>query len=682
MRNLGDNQILHEDFHSPQTVSKNGGVLTGPMRVSGRAYFVTSSQIVYSPLSLSTEFSYTARLKPLQVTSVEVYVWHGAKTASNATCNFFCFCSAGVAWFRIGNGITTASVQSTILAGVEQEFTCTYDGTTLSVYKDGVFVQSAAGVSPLYNAQTTLRLGSDGAEAFDYTGEFLKFSVFRKSWTAEEVLDAYESNKAELLVDGDMEAAGTSAWGNINGSTITKTTPALSGGIQSLTIASTVTSNSPGASQTILVVGKKYRVTGIAASDQALLTYPRVWAGDFVWNGATGTAIQNFDVTFTATSTSFRLCGATATSGQSVRFDDVSVKELDSPRTYQEIDASQMDVFLPLRSWFTKETESEKLVDGDMEAAGVGSWIVYNNATLTKSTVSPHSGSQNLRIAYNGTTAPGAYQSIVTVGKKYRIRGWAKSDGTQLPKIVNFSTLLWTGTNSTSWQYFDFNFIAVGGTSVVLYHSGSSGYIEFDDLSVFEVLDQTENLGTAGNFLWGDGRTVTNSPVQLKPHGAFLDTVQFLNLPALTVASTKTWSLAYLIDVKDVVTVATHYNFVIGDYATNGLLVNQYGAALYVYWNSAAVSINKANFFRRGLQTVAIVSNAGIVSCYADGQLQGATTDLSAKAALSGSYSSYFGRNGLGAEANLYNAAVQFGVAWTPRQVRNLHFRMFENLNK
>jgi len=134
--------------------------------------------------------------------------------------------------------------------------------------------------------------------------------------------------------------------------------------------------------------------------------------------------------------------------------------------------------------------ERNLMPDGDMEAVGTTDYVAWQSATLTKETDTPHSGSQYLKVAYNGSPGPGArVNNTVEVGKTYRITGWAKSDGTWTPQINDFTTTLWTGTLSTDWQYFDF--VKTWDNSAkdfLLYHSGqTSGYTAWDDITVQEI---------------------------------------------------------------------------------------------------------------------------------------------------------------------------------------------------
>lgn len=127
------------------------------------------------------------------------------------------------------------------------------------------------------------------------------------------------------------------------------------------------------------------------------------------------------------------------------------------------------------------------LVDGDMEAVGVGAWTPSNSPTLTKETGSPHGGTQVLRIARTTVNNPAVTQSILRAGKTYIITGWSRSDGNAQPRVFVLGPgILWTGTTSTSWQPFSLPFTAETDTRVFLQNVNSSGteYIEYDDVSV------------------------------------------------------------------------------------------------------------------------------------------------------------------------------------------------------
>ena len=89
-------------------------------------------------------------------------------------------------------------------------------------------------------------------------------------------------------------------------------------------------------------------------------------------------------------------------------------------------------------------TPTELFTDGDMENGGVGDWEAMNTSTLTKETTNPFGGSQNLKIERVGAWGA-ASQTILTVGRTYRVTGWARGDGTATPSVKTGNTWFWTG---------------------------------------------------------------------------------------------------------------------------------------------------------------------------------------------------------------------------------------------
>jgi hypothetical protein len=126
------------------------------------------------------------------------------------------------------------------------------------------------------------------------------------------------------------------------------------------------------------------------------------------------------------------------------------------------------------------------LADGDMELVGTSSWTVFVAATLSKEVASPQAGSQNLKVLYNGNANCFAKQTVLKPGYRYRLSGYAKSDGNLAPRVDIDSKNIWTGTLSTSWQAFDFYF--TNDTSTSLYFgsitAASGRFTEWDSISV------------------------------------------------------------------------------------------------------------------------------------------------------------------------------------------------------
>jgi hypothetical protein len=129
----------------------------------------------------------------------------------------------------------------------------------------------------------------------------------------------------------------------------------------------------------------------------------------------------------------------------------------------------------------------ELISDGNMEAADTSAWSAHNGATITKETSSPHGGIRNIKAAYSGSNYPGVKQDVLTIGKTYRIAGRFRTDGTCTAYVLATPGI--ASTTSTNWDSFDFTFVSAADPIVYLYSSlTSAGYVEFDDVSVKEIL--------------------------------------------------------------------------------------------------------------------------------------------------------------------------------------------------
>jgi hypothetical protein len=169
------------------------------------------------------------------------------------------------------------------------------------------------------------------------------------------------------------------------------------------------------------------------------------------------------------------------------------------------------------------------LVDGSMEATGVTAWTVGNSATLTKQSTSPVSGLRYLRVTYNGVTNPYAAQTILTIGKKYRIIGYARGSGNPLPfsfpRIVEGATIIWTGTISATWQDVDVTFTATGTVLSLQCTTSTAGeFAEFDHISVNEIPDlQDGDMEAAGTTAWSVGNSAVLTKDATDPFGGVQD---------------------------------------------------------------------------------------------------------------------------------------------------------------
>lgn len=130
---------------------------------------------------------------------------------------------------------------------------------------------------------------------------------------------------------------------------------------------------------------------------------------------------------------------------------------------------------------------AELLVDGDMEAATTAAWGLSGSPTLTKEagTRTGGSGTKVLRVAVT-VANEGATQTILTVGKRYRVTGWARTNGSTTCSFIDSGAgIVLVIPNSATWQFFDEEWVAKG-TTVRLRTSSVGQYSEWDDVSITE----------------------------------------------------------------------------------------------------------------------------------------------------------------------------------------------------
>jgi len=135
----------------------------------------------------------------------------------------------------------------------------------------------------------------------------------------------------------------------------------------------------------------------------------------------------------------------------------------------------------------TVEQTNNLISDGDMEADGVGEWS-NSLATLSKQG-DAYEGSQVLQVAYLANPNPYAYQTIQTVGKKYRLTGRARGDLTGEPRIADGGTYIWTGSTATAWQEIDVTYIATNAVLRLYNVTAGASFTEFDSIQVREVFE-------------------------------------------------------------------------------------------------------------------------------------------------------------------------------------------------
>lgn len=226
--------------------------------------------------------------------------------------------------------------------------------------------------------------------------------------------------------------------------------------------------------QTVLNPGDNYELTFTISNYSSGSIRPVIGGRGGAFYSSNGTHTENFT---DLPSTVLRLRADADFVGS---IDNVSVKQIDIPSS-ADFDGSEL------------------LTDGDMEAEDTSAWTPRVSASLSKETTSPHGGTNLLRVAHGGADGNvGVGQTILTAGKRYRATGYVKSDGVSTPRVWETS-IKWTGTTSTDWQYFDVEFVAQSTVFVVYDGMVAGEYLEVDDVSVTEISPLSGSIPTAAS---------------------------------------------------------------------------------------------------------------------------------------------------------------------------------------
>lgn len=274
-----------------------------------------------------------------------------------------------------------------------------------------------------------------------------------------------QNRDIQILADGNQEKAGTASYGNLNSPTLSKELGSVDGqGLQVLRVAYNATPVYYATTTGLSAVS--YRLRGWMRSSGAGVS-PRVAFGggtDFI--GSASTTWQYFDITGIPTN-GIVYYGTSNSSGYT-EFDNVSLN-----RVYGTI----------------QDRDATLLSNGNYENGTTG-WTNVDGTLTAETGASNTTGTGIARLAYNATTNPYFYQNITSVvGGTYRIRGWARGDGVKTPRVQYASTVLWTGSASTTWQPFDVSFTSVGASSQITLRvvTAVAGYADFDNITVNRV---------------------------------------------------------------------------------------------------------------------------------------------------------------------------------------------------
>jgi hypothetical protein len=277
-----------------------------------------------------------------------------------------------------------------------------------------------------------------------------------------------------------MEAVGTSAWSVLGSTVLSKEADAYEG---AQCLRSTLGSG-PGttvAYQLGLTSGIRYRIAGAMRSPYGALIQIQAGSVTAISSSASGWVSDTGEAT--ASSSALRIAlGSTIQTGEYSEADALTVE------------AMSISAISPTASSTQTTTV---LNDGNMEKSGVTDWTAGSSAVLTKETGTPHGGNQVLRIAYNGVNNPYASQTVLTIGRTYRIHGWARSDGSSAPRVfLTGNGYVWSGAVDTNWQEFDVEVVAAG-TTVRLVAIAASGHAEFDDVTIVDIDAPLEDFSNA-----------------------------------------------------------------------------------------------------------------------------------------------------------------------------------------
>jgi hypothetical protein len=296
-----------------------------------------------------------------------------------------------------------------------------------------------------------------------------------------------QSGGSQLLADGDMEKAGTGSW-TVGGGSISKVRGSAIVGKLILRSTRTETGWNYG-KQTVCAIGKTYRITGWARSDGTEV--PKVtWdQGTLAWTGTNSTAWQRIDATKSAITAFIGFGSTSANLTGYVDFDDLVVTEY-SGRTVMG--------------------GKQLLADGDMEKEGTGDWVGYAIQKIAGGVID---GKRILRLPHNSPSTPYVYQNVLITRKTYKVTGWARSDGSAVPRLGLGGALYnWIGTASTLWQKVSYIGISTDPAFTIYSYGGTTGnYTEWDGLVVTEDPGRTV-MGGKQLVTDGDMEKASSSP--------------------------------------------------------------------------------------------------------------------------------------------------------------------------
>lgn len=178
--------------------NRYNGTVTGATLVSsgivGSCYsFDGSGDEINCPFISVPNFYTVSYWVKYSGTGTQVHLWDGAASGANANQAFLFFTTGGNLTFRYGNGTTYGSRALACSPDVWHHVVGVNNGSTCTLYMDGVAGVPNAGAYPIYNSGVEFTMGSDGGGAYDFNGLIDEVTIWSRALSSSEVSSLYNS---------------------------------------------------------------------------------------------------------------------------------------------------------------------------------------------------------------------------------------------------------------------------------------------------------------------------------------------------------------------------------------------------------------------------------------------------------------------------------------------------------
>ena len=296
-----------------------------------------------------------------------------------------------------------------------------------------------------------------------------------------------------------------------------------------------------------------------------------------------------------------------------------------------------------------------------MEAPTTGAWTA-SNATLSKVYVGVN-GSKALRVTRTGAGAY-AYQTVLTIGKTYVVKGMYSGDGSTAPAIGLGGADTCIGSTSVVLQSIDCVGIAVG-TQLKLRVPANS-YANFDNITVTEVASTVVREVSRSLDFSSATTTRVVAPVSTAITNAFQQAGTYTVYSRFKVTSSEENEIIWGFDTSG----SNRHGFVWN--SVNSLL----GFQIYNGSTYTAKSVPLSSISLNVWHTAVAINNAGTLNLYVDGILATGTTNNYAISNSQGRFwvgSSGLGTNGSRAIRGFVDATYVWNRVLTSSEISGLN---------